>query len=337
MKEALISIIVPVYNVEKYLEECIESIIHQTYKNLEIILVDDGATDHSGKMCDEFAKKDNRIKVIHKENGGLSDARNAGIEIATGEYIQFVDSDDCLNPKMCEILYEEIKQTNAEISLCSYYVWTNDEKNTSATYTREIYTPEQALQEFLLDQKVKAYAWNKMFKKSLFDTIRFPVKRVFEDQLTIPILFAMASKIALNNIPLYYYRQREGSILHNQTKTLRIAYIEAILEMQENLKNKHFRLEKYFDYNIAHVTMNTFNDAGLFKMYDLVEENIVQELYHKTKTIFENKEMEYFILTHSSNIKKLHYYYLLEDQQRYIKYNKYLPAIYPEHKNLIIK
>lgn len=116
--EELISVIVPVYNVEKYVEKCVESIINQTYKNIEIILVDDGSTDNSGKIIDNISLKDNRIKVIHKENGGLSDARNAGLDICNGKYIGFVDSDDSIHKKMYEILYKNIKEYSANISIC---------------------------------------------------------------------------------------------------------------------------------------------------------------------------------------------------------------------------
>ncbi len=119
--EELISIIVPVYNVEQYLEKCVKSIIRQTYKNIEIILIDDGATDSSGKICDKLKLKDNRIKVIHKENGGLSDARNAGLKVAKGEYIGFVDSDDYIKEDMFETLYNLNKKYNSEISIVSYY------------------------------------------------------------------------------------------------------------------------------------------------------------------------------------------------------------------------
>ena len=117
----LISVIIPIYNVEQYLKECLESVINQTYRNLEIILVDDGSKDKSGKICDEYKNKDERIKVVHKENGGLSDARNAGMKIATGKYIQFIDSDDFIDKDMIETLYNLIIENEADISMCSNY------------------------------------------------------------------------------------------------------------------------------------------------------------------------------------------------------------------------
>ena len=137
MEEELISIIVPVYKVEKYLDKCINSIVSQTYKNLEVILVDDGSPDSCGKMCDEWTKKDTRIKVIHKENGGLSDARNFGLDCAKGKYIQFVDSDDYIEKDMIEFLYKNLKENNADISICSNYMV--DEENVINVGTRKIF------------------------------------------------------------------------------------------------------------------------------------------------------------------------------------------------------
>ncbi|MBR1540013.1 MAG: glycosyltransferase [Clostridia bacterium] len=137
MEEELISIIVPVYKVEKYLDKCINSIVSQTYKNLEVILVDDGSPDSCGKMCDEWTQKDTRIKVIHKENGGLSDARNFGLDCAKGKYIQFVDSDDYIEKDMIEFLYKNLKENNADISICSNYMV--DEENVINVGTRKIF------------------------------------------------------------------------------------------------------------------------------------------------------------------------------------------------------
>jgi len=149
MKEQ-ISIVVPVYNVEQYLEKCVNSIINQTYKNLEIILIDDGATDSSGKLCDELAKIDNRIKVYHKENGGLSDARNYGVERATGDYIGFVDSDDCIDSEMYEKLYEAIRKENVDVAECNLKIIYPDREE---LFTEQNYynvcTKQEYLEEYL--------------------------------------------------------------------------------------------------------------------------------------------------------------------------------------------
>ena len=333
MERDLISVIVPVYNVEKYLEKCVDSIINQTYKNLEIILVDDGATDNSGKMCDEFAKKDSRIKVIHKENGGLSDARNFGLDVATGKYIQFIDSDDYIDEDMLELLYNNIKKYNAEISMCSHYILTEEECTAEGTNTLDIYNRVDILKEVLLDEKVRSYAWNKLFLRDLFKEIRFPKGRVFEDVLTIPKIFEKANTVVLDDVSKYYYRQRKGSILHIQTKKLRLDYINAALEIMEYLREKEPKLDLYCSYNIAHITIKTFNDIGLFDMGEMLEESIVNELYDKTCEIFKNKEYEKVIIENSSNVKKAHFYYLLIDKNGYIENNKKMPLIYPGWKN----
>ena len=164
----LVSIIVPVYNVEQYLEKCVNSIINQSYKNLEIILVDDGATDNSGKICDELAKLDNRIKVYHKENGGLSDARNYGVERATGEYIGFVDSDDYIDPKMYEKLYEAIKKENVDVVECSFkiiYPGRVDFFSTEKYY--EILGKQEYLEEYLKMRRIFGSVWTKLIKSTI--------------------------------------------------------------------------------------------------------------------------------------------------------------------------
>jgi glycosyltransferase involved in cell wall biosynthesis len=325
MEKDLISVIVPVYNVEQYLEECVKSIQNQTYKNLEIILVDDGTKDNSGKMCDEFAKTDSRIKVIHKANGGLSDARNFGIDASNGKYIQFIDSDDYIDLDMLELLYNNLKKHNADISMCSNYVLTENNCRLKGTGGFEVYTREEALKEILLDKKVRFYAWNKMFARKLFDEIRFPKGRVFEDILTIPRLFEKAEKVVLDDVPKYYYRQRNDSILHVQTKELRLAYINSALENIKFIKEKEKSLDAYCAYNLAHVTMNTYNNIGVYDMKDVLGEDLVNKLYDECKKIFENKEYEKLIVENSSMVKKLHYYYLLSDKDGYIKNFKTLP------------
>lgn len=334
--EDLVSIIMPIYNVEKYLDKCIQSVLSQTYKNMEIILVDDGSSDNSPKICDKYASMDERVKVIHKQNGGMSDARNAGLEIALGKYIEFVDSDDYMAENMVETLYKNICEYNADISLCSHYIVREETMVTDASYEKNVYTNSQVIEEFLLDTKIRSYVWNKMFKASLFEKIKFQKGRVFEDLLVIPMLFAEASKIIFDDTPLYYYVQREGSVLHTQTPELRTAYIEATFEVYEFIKSKFANMEKFYNYNIAHITINTYNDIGLFGMYELKETEIVKKLYQSFKEILTDKEMEKFIMDKSSNIKKIHCYYLLEDPERYIKNNKYLPAIYPEHRHLVL-
>lgn len=231
MKET-ISIIVPVYNVEKYLKKCIESIINQTYSNLEIILVDDGTKDNSGMICDEYAQKDNRIKVIHKENGGLSDARNAGMRMATGEYIAFVDGDDYIENDMYEFLYNELKKENADISICNRYLaYENGTiKNIEKHKTRKILNNVEGLIELNSFTSFDMAVWDKLYKKEIFNGIEFPKGKNFEDYYVMHKIIAKASKIVYNSTPKYYYVQRENSISRNKDISFAFALIDASYE-----------------------------------------------------------------------------------------------------------
>lgn len=216
----LISIIVPVYNVEPYLKNCIQSIRNQTYPMLEILLVDDGSTDQSGRICDEYKKMDERIKVIHKKNGGLSDARNAGLAIASGEYIGFVDSDDAIHPEMYERLYLAVKNKGADIALCDFKrVRENGaflKKKVAAKGNRSVTVlkREQA-QELYFDKDKRialTVAWNKLYKRDLFEGIQFPKGKIHEDEFTTYQLLYRAKDIVHIKEELYYYLIRESSI-----------------------------------------------------------------------------------------------------------------------------
>ena len=203
-----ISVIIPVYKVEKYLSKCIDSVLNQTYSNLEIILVDDGSPDNCGAICDEYAKKDSRIKVIHKENGGLSDARNKGLEIAAGEYIAFVDSDDYLNKKMYETLFDLSHEHNADVVFCELQRFSEDEvvnENCSDNYEIKELTKVEALNEILFNDNVGNYMMPKLFKRRTIEGILFPKGRVYEDIATTYKIIDRSEKIVYTNQKLYYY------------------------------------------------------------------------------------------------------------------------------------
>lgn len=218
--EDLISVIVPIYNVEKYLKKCVDSIINQTYSNLEIILVDDGSPDNCALIVDEYAKKDKRIKVIHKENGGLSSARNAGLEIATGKYVGFVDSDDTISNEQYEVLYKLIKKYNTKVAFARLQKFGEDEKGNIYTYpsnnektTDKVITIEDAIGEILLNEEVGHYVHNKLYARELFDGIEFPLGRTFEDVAILYKVLDKVDKIAYTNQKLYYYLfKRKGAI-----------------------------------------------------------------------------------------------------------------------------
>ena len=251
-----ISVVVPIYNVEKYLERCINSIINQTYKNLEIILVDDGSTDNSGKIADKYKKIDSRIKVIHKNNGGLSDARNKGITIASGKYISFIDSDDYIAEDMISYLYKLIKDNNSEISICNFQQFSSIEEindfkdfniNESNIYN---YTGVEMLQ-ILLKGNISYgdYAWNKLYMLSLFNNIQYPIGKKMEDIGTTYKLYFNSKKVTIGTEKKYFYYKRNDSILGKNDIKVYQDKLELSIERIEWLQKRNVKLD-YTDYNI---------------------------------------------------------------------------------------
>ena len=215
--EKKISIIVPVYNMEKHLKCCIDSLICQTYQNIEIIIVDDGSTDDSRSICDNYDDNNEKVKVIHKDNGGLSSARNSGIEAATGEYIGFVDSDDYIHPKMYERLLNEIEETEAGIAVCQFkYVDEECDDYIDKNVGKRICTnsSEESLRNLMNHNQLinSGIMCDKLFDITLFEELRFPEGRYHEDEFVIHHLFGRASRVTYISDVLYYYRMRKGSI-----------------------------------------------------------------------------------------------------------------------------
>ena len=209
----LISIVVPVYGVENYLTDCIDSIISQSYKNIEIILVDDGSKDSCPKICDEYAKKDKRIKVIHKKNGGLSDARNAGIEAATGKLITFIDSDDNVDADYIKQLYETMREYGADISVCGRTAFYGDKQVSYSSDKKMNLNQKEALTKILYHEDIDSTSWAKLYKKELFDNIKFPKGENYEDTSTTYKLFLQSKNIACNLKSQYNYMIRSNSIM----------------------------------------------------------------------------------------------------------------------------
>jgi glycosyltransferase involved in cell wall biosynthesis len=208
----LVSVIIPIYKVEQYLQECVDSVIAQTYTNLEIILVDDGSPDKCPEICDEYAKQDNRIKVIHKTNGGLSDARNAGIEIAKGEYMSFVDSDDVIHNQMIEVLMKPILEDKGlKMSACQFLKFDDGKEFDKNQEIKQVEIID--FREYFT-KRIWTTAWGKVYEKSLFETIQYPVGRLHEDEFTTYKICYEAKKVAYTESQLLFYRQREGSIMN---------------------------------------------------------------------------------------------------------------------------
>lgn len=208
----MISVIVPVYNVEKYLERCVKSIAAQTYKDLEILLIDDGSTDKSGKMCDDFQQTDSRIKAFHKQNGGLSDARNYGIEHSAGEFISFVDSDDYIDEKMLETLHRLITENDADLAVCSAMDVFEGKEVTQVKEIKEFNLNKVESYKYMLRGDGIPSACNKLYKRQTVGNVRFPVGKLYEDGFFTPQILKRVEKTAVTSKPMYYYFRRADSI-----------------------------------------------------------------------------------------------------------------------------
>lgn len=213
MSNQLISVVVPVYNVSKYLNECIESIINQTYETIEILLIDDGSTDGSSEICDEWGKRDSRVVVKHKINGGLSDARNVGIAEARGSWITFIDSDDVVHRRLIEYLYLIAIESSSQISICNLVHWYDGQNPSFSSETKRVeFEPEDAICEMLYQRSFLVSACGKLYSKQCFDGICYPVGKLFEDSATTHLIFEHADKIVFGNAGYYAYRHRGSSI-----------------------------------------------------------------------------------------------------------------------------
>lgn len=272
----MISIIVPVYDVEKYINRCLESIVAQTYKELEIILVDDGSPDNCPAICDQWAERDERIKVIHKENGGLSSARNTALDIAKGEYLYFVDSDDYIVSDLCERILLCFEHYDADIVTFDSYVV--DEKaeilGSTETISDGLLSRKDALL-LLMKGYINNYAWNKMYKRKVFEGVRFPEGRVWEDVATTYKLFLNSKSIYCCADKFYYYVQRSGSIIHSlNIKTLEDIYL-ARHEVFAALENDYPQAAKEA-FSLAVLSARRLYDRSLWEKADatILEQSI---------------------------------------------------------------
>lgn len=232
--QPLISVIVPIYKVEKYIRKCIDSIINQTYKNLEIILVDDGSPDDCPEICDEYAEKDSRVKVIHKENGGLSDARNAGMSVATGNYVSFIDSDDYISEDFIENLLSIIIREKSDIVECKVLKVYNyqDEYICEDNLQINTYTTEQGLSLLMSEQEFHQHVWNKLYKSDIALKIPFEKGKLNEDEYWSYQVFGQAQKVTKINKTMYYYLQRSDSIMGNGYSLRHLDALEAKTQRQ---------------------------------------------------------------------------------------------------------
>lgn len=282
IQEPLVSIIVPVYNVEPYLDKCVQSILKQSYKNLEIILVDDGSTDASGTMCEEYAQMDLRVKVIHKVNGGLSSARNMGLEVMSGFFFTFVDSDDYIHSECIKRLYSYMLQDKTDLCVCEprrFKFTPSETSSVLATSRHYIYDKESARRNTLA-RKIPMYACGKLFTANLKEHIRFPEGKLYED---MPVIWHVIKHIKCMTYVqegLYYYRQRSGSILHSPYNHNRM----------EQLYNAERILSEFSKQDPLHKTAASLCFFCAADNYVLVAKEYQEDIIYLKKAIIEYRK-----------------------------------------------
>lgn len=288
MISPLVSVIVPVYNVEKYLNDCIEGIINQTYKNIEIILIDDGSQDASGSMCDYFCSVDNRINVIHQTNMGLSAARNAGIMKANGEYLCFVDSDDMVRRELVEHLIKPIIVNLVDFSCCGSIRCEECDTAQSIIGAKEQYSDinmkvlssEQAMNELIKERTLPVTAWGKLYSRELFKDIMFPVGKYNEDAFTTYRIINASRTIGVINTNDYIYRKNNGSIMRSSFKEKRFDIIEAKKNQLEFIRQHYPALEQYAESSIVASCNECVFDMGTAGYSHTEKEKEISILYH---------------------------------------------------------
>ena len=296
MSAPLISVIVPVYKVEKYLEKCIESIVNQSYSNLEIILVDDGSPDLCGKICDIYAEKDSRIKVIHKKNGGVSTARNAALDIMQGDYVGFVDSDDYIDLKMYEYLINYIIEYEADISICEFRKIYESNGEIQADNPRIIQCLNnlQAMELLIGDEIIGSQPCNKLFRAELFKNIRFPQGRVYEDIAIMHRVFSKANRVVCSSQMMYNYLIRGNSTSYSQSPQWGYSLYKAFADRYNYIKNYFPSLEKVAESKLIGIAVGMYIHLQKFpsnKEMRNWEKEISNQLKKHRKTIWNMKEI----------------------------------------------
>lgn len=266
MGKPLISIILPIYNIQGYLKKCMDSIFAQTYKNLEIIMIDDGSTDKSSEMCDEYLKADSRVVVFHKKNGGLSDARNYGIERAKGEYITCIDPDDYVDIDYIEYLYKLIEKYNAKMSVCQHrVVYDSGKIDEYGSNGDESIDNKFCIERMLYHDVIDTSAWAKLYEKSLFDTVKYPKGKLFEDIGTTYKLMLQCNKIAVGYESKYNYIVRNNSIVNCSFSIRKFDLLETTDDMAENVLKVYPDLEKAVMRRRIYARFSTLNQMSKTK------------------------------------------------------------------------
>lgn len=284
-RKNLISVIVPVYNNENYIEECLDSIINQTYKNIEIIIINDGSTDTSMNKCLNFCKMDNRLKVFSKNNEGVSIARNTALRYANGEYITFIDADDKYFPDTLERMLNAIKENNSDIAICAYTVEESSKRNKDSIY-KNISNHIEYIQELLLNQNVKGFVWNKLYKRKFFENINFPSDLSVCEDLYVNCLIAekYKPKVVIFDEQLYFYRNNEKSVTRSILKLFSdqgFIYDKAFTRIKEIFTKENTKINNYIDQAFFNIVIDTsfilFQNKLNSKYYTSVLKNILKK------------------------------------------------------------
>jgi len=302
MEKDCISIVVPVYNCHDYLEKCLDSLIHQTYQNLEIVLVDDGSKDDSGAICDRYAIKDKRIKVIHQENGGVAIARNVGVKNTSGKYIGFVDSDDFIELNMYESLYQSLTHNQADIACCGRI----DEPMNRKVFQLDepiVYDKQQAMESFLLTKTIGGSFCEKLYRRELLEDINFITEYIPDDFITLYSIFKKANKISHTGLASYHYLYRTSSVSHSKFNPKYVGltiYSKQILnDVQESFPSLVDEAQYLFFHKTIYGAKLAIKDSG--KKQDL--QTFVKEIKENYTEIQKNKYLERSYKVFASAIK----------------------------------
>lgn len=314
----LVSVIVPVYNVENYLHRCINSIRVQNYENMEIILVDDGSKDSSGKICDEYAEMDSRIIVLHKENGGLSEARNVALDICKGKWISFIDSDDYVAENHIKSLYEACIQNDADMGVCGRYDIYQDRKqelfNISSNF---VWNKKNAIENLLLGKGLHVGAWGKLYKRDVFADVRYPVGEVSEDVAVIMRILNQTEKIVHTGISTYYYLHRSKS-LSSSFNEKQLSAFHNYQKMYKTILNEYPYLKRqalaYYDRAVMSF-LNMYYFSKLKKENSSVHE-IYEEIDHACRSIFFESIINPYLSFYEKVILSLYVFRLYEPCKR---------------------
>ena len=316
-----ISIIVPVYNVEQTLKKCFESITKQTFLDYEVIFVDDGSTDASGMLCDEYSKLYKNVKVIHKINGGLSSARNLGLKAAKGKYVLFIDSDDWISKDMLYFLYKRIRETNSDIAICGIIVTDGQIEKPMEWYSSDIELEKNAaINELLLNRRLTSHAWNKLYRRDIISKIPFPEGKLYEDIRMMHKVFEHCKKVAISKEQCYFYYQHSNTITTTIKIENKIALIKALESRLKDIKELYPKIENELisqigvSYSLM-LVQNRFNKNDIAKNKEVLKEykrkyltSDVQKIINKTQP---KQNYYYFILARILGIRSNYIYRLL--------------------------